>query len=68
VRECLIWFDINKEADWRIGSPPESEAAFIRMAKDPYFNPSHARKHGSSRDVAPCAVLSVTWLLSQAKG
>ena len=37
--KCLVWFDINKEADWRISSSPESEAAFIRMAKDPYFNP-----------------------------
>jgi hypothetical protein len=37
--KCLIWFDINKERDWRISSSPESEAAFIRMAKNPYFNP-----------------------------
>ncbi len=37
--KCLVWFDINKEADWRISSSPESETAFIRMAKDPYFNP-----------------------------
>jgi hypothetical protein len=37
--KCLVWFDINKEADWRISSSPESEAAFICMAKDPYFNP-----------------------------
>jgi hypothetical protein len=35
----LVWFDINKEADWRISSSPASEAAFIRMANDPYFNP-----------------------------
>jgi endoglucanase len=37
--KCLVWFDINKEADWRISSSPESEAAFIRMASNPYFNP-----------------------------
>jgi hypothetical protein len=37
--KCLVWFDINKEADWRISSSPDSEAAFVRMAKDPYFNP-----------------------------
>ena len=37
--KCVVWFDINKEADWRISSSPESEAAFIRMARDPYFNP-----------------------------
>jgi len=35
----IVWFDINKEADWRISSSPASEASFIRMAKDPYFNP-----------------------------
>jgi Glycosyl hydrolase family 26 len=35
----VVWFDINKEADWRISSSPGSEAAFIRMAKNPYFNP-----------------------------
>ncbi len=34
----VIWFDVNKEADWRISSSPASEAAFIRMANDPYFN------------------------------
>jgi hypothetical protein len=35
----VVWFDINKETDWRISSSPASQAAFIRMAKDPYFNP-----------------------------
>lgn len=37
--KCVVWFDINKERDWRISSSPEAEAAFIRMAKNPYFNP-----------------------------
>lgn len=36
--KCVVWFDINKEADWRISSSPASEAAFIRMAGDSYFN------------------------------
>ncbi len=36
----LVWFDINKETDWRISSSPESEAAFIEMAADPYFDPN----------------------------
>lgn len=36
----LVWFDINKETDWRISSSPESEAAFIQMIADPYFNPN----------------------------
>jgi hypothetical protein len=35
----VVWFDINKETDWRISSSPASEAAFIRMANNPYFNP-----------------------------
>jgi len=37
--KCVIWFDINKEADWRISSSPGSEASFIQLAKDPFFNP-----------------------------
>jgi hypothetical protein len=35
----LVWFDINKETDWRIGSTPAAEAAFKRLATDAYFNP-----------------------------
>jgi hypothetical protein len=35
----IVWFDIDKEADWRISSSPVSEASFIRMANNPYFNP-----------------------------
>jgi hypothetical protein len=34
----VVWFDVNKECDWRVSSSPETEAAFIRMASDPYFN------------------------------
>jgi Glycosyl hydrolase family 26 len=33
----VVWFDIDKETDWRASSSPASEAAFVRMAKDPYF-------------------------------
>ena len=33
----LVWFDIDKETDWRISSSPEAEAAFERLADDPYF-------------------------------
>ncbi|HET9953685.1 MAG TPA: glycosyl hydrolase [Polyangiaceae bacterium] len=36
---ALVWFDIKKETDWRIGSSTASLAAFTRLAKDPYFNP-----------------------------
>jgi beta-mannanase len=35
----VVWFDINKEADWRISSSPASEASFIRMVNNPFFNP-----------------------------
>jgi hypothetical protein len=35
----VVWFDINKEADWRISSSAASEASYIRMANNPYFNP-----------------------------
>jgi hypothetical protein len=35
----FIWFDINKETDWRFASSPASNAAFVRMATDPYMNP-----------------------------
>ncbi|MEY4511769.1 MAG: hypothetical protein RLZZ450_3891 [Pseudomonadota bacterium] len=37
--KSLVWFDIDKETDWRISSSPGSEAAFVKMASDPYFNP-----------------------------
>jgi beta-mannanase len=37
--KAVVWFDINKETDWRISSSPASEAEFIRMANDPYFKP-----------------------------
>lgn len=33
----LVWFDINKETDWRISSSSASEAAFKAMANDPWF-------------------------------
>jgi len=36
---AVIWFDVNKERDWRISSSSATEAAFKRMAADPYFNP-----------------------------
>lgn len=37
--KALVWFDIDKETDWRISSTPGAEAAFVKMASDPYFNP-----------------------------
>lgn len=35
----LIWFDVNKETDWRVSSSPAAEAAFKKMANDAFFNP-----------------------------
>ena len=37
--KALVWFDIDKETDWRISSSPASQTAFVKMANDPYFNP-----------------------------
>jgi hypothetical protein len=34
-----VWFDINKETDWRINSSPAALTAFSNMAQDPYINP-----------------------------
>jgi hypothetical protein len=36
---AVVWFDVNKERDWRISSSTASEAAFKEMAADAYFNP-----------------------------
>jgi endoglucanase len=36
---AVVWFDINKETDWRIASSPSALAAYKAMALDPYFNP-----------------------------
>jgi beta-mannanase len=35
----VVWFDINKETDWRIASSPAALAAYKAMAQDPYFSP-----------------------------
>ncbi len=35
----LVWFDVNKETDWRISSSSGALAAFKRLASDPYTNP-----------------------------
>jgi hypothetical protein len=35
----LVWFDINKETDWRVSSSSATEQAFVRLAADPYLNP-----------------------------
>ena len=37
--KALVWFQMNKETDWRIDSSTASQAAFVTMANDPYFNP-----------------------------
>jgi hypothetical protein len=36
---AVVWFDINKETDWRINSSPSALAAYESMAHDPLFNP-----------------------------
>jgi beta-mannanase len=34
---ALVWFDVDKERDWRIGSSPGAEAAVRALAADPYL-------------------------------
>jgi hypothetical protein len=36
---AVVWFDIDKETDWRVDSSPKTLEAFKRMAHDPWFNP-----------------------------
>jgi Glycosyl hydrolase family 26 len=37
--KALVWFDMNKETDWRVDSSPQAAADFRTLALDPYFNP-----------------------------
>jgi hypothetical protein len=34
-----VWFDTNKETDWRMDSSTAAKTASVAMANDPYFNP-----------------------------
>ncbi len=35
--KAINWFDIRKEADWRIASTPETSESFKKMLRDPIF-------------------------------
>ena len=35
----VVWFDVNKERDWRISSSAATEKAFRAMAADKFFSP-----------------------------
>jgi len=37
--KALVWFDVNKETDWRVNSSPGAQSAFVTMVNDAYFNP-----------------------------
>jgi hypothetical protein len=37
--KALLWFEMNKETDWRIESSATAQSAFQTIARDPYFNP-----------------------------
>lgn len=37
---AVVWFDVEKERDWRIGSSADSMSAFRTLATDPYFDAS----------------------------
>ncbi|MBU0630453.1 MAG: hypothetical protein KKC80_05990 [Candidatus Margulisbacteria bacterium] len=40
--DAIIWFDLKKETDWRIGSTPQALAAYRDIMKDPIFASSAA--------------------------
>jgi hypothetical protein len=35
--KALVWFDVDKETDWRVDSSAPALAAFRELAQDPYF-------------------------------
>ncbi|HYH48286.1 MAG TPA: glycosyl hydrolase, partial [Acidimicrobiia bacterium] len=37
--KAVVYFDANKDYDWRVTSSPETLAAFRAMANDPWFRP-----------------------------
>jgi glycosyl hydrolase family 26 len=37
--KAVVYFDANKDYDWRVTSSPETLAAFRAMANDPWFTP-----------------------------
>ncbi|HKP60736.1 MAG TPA: glycosyl hydrolase [Polyangiales bacterium] len=37
--KAVVWFDVKKERAWQINSSPESLAAYMRFANDPFMNP-----------------------------
>jgi hypothetical protein len=37
--KALVWFQMNKETDWRIDSSTAARSAFVTMANDSYLNP-----------------------------
>jgi hypothetical protein len=37
--KAVVYFDANKDYDWRVTSSPETLAAFRDMANDPWFTP-----------------------------
>jgi hypothetical protein len=37
--KAVLYFDANKDYDWRVSTSPESLAAYRDMANDPWFTP-----------------------------
>jgi hypothetical protein len=35
---ALVWFDVNKERNWRVDSSPQTLTAYRQLAADPYFS------------------------------
>jgi endoglucanase len=42
--KAVVWFDINKENDWRVNSSPAALTAFSKMAKDRTSTPDPRRR------------------------
>ncbi|HET9769869.1 MAG TPA: hypothetical protein VFS16_03190, partial [Acidimicrobiia bacterium] len=36
---AVVYFDADKDFDWRVTTSPETLAAYREMAQDPWFNP-----------------------------
>jgi hypothetical protein len=49
--KAVVYFDANKDYDWRVTTSPETLAAYRDMAQDPWFNPDPR----PLLDVAPAA-------------
>lgn len=50
---ALVWFDVDKERDWRLRSSSASLASFRALAADPYFTTTAATTEGAGHRSSP---------------